>query len=203
MSRKHASAVSALFVAGVIFAVLFLSGCKKPESKTAEPTGQAATQTAPSGKSEAGPGLEVKSHIQQGLAYVSTAKNARDRAVFEENLENAIKEFSLAIQQDPKYADAYSNRAVAYMQQRKFNKAQEDLKRAKELSPESATIRYNLASLYSLKGDVDLGLDELDAALAKGFDKYDALRNDPDIGNLRNHREFKRILEKHKVFITN
>ena len=46
-----------------------------------------------------------------------------------------------------------------------------------------------------------LALDEIDAALAKGFSDYDALRRDPDLENLRRSPEFRKVLEKHKVFI--
>lgn len=145
--------------------------------------------------------LEVRSHVKQAFTYISMAKNARDQVVRDENIDNALKEFSLAIQKDPNYAEAYSNRAATYMQLRKFNKAEEDLRKAKELSPDSASIRYNYASLHSLNGNVDLALDEIDAALTKGFSDYDALRRDPDLENLRKHPEFRKILEKHKVFI--
>jgi Flp pilus assembly protein TadD len=168
-------------------------------TQPAQPASVAAPAQTASAKSE--PSLEVRSHIKQGFAYISTAKNARDSNIRQENIENAINEFSLAIQKDPNYADAYSHRAVAYMQQKKFNKAQEDLKQAKELAPQNAAIRYNFASLHSLKGDVDLALDEIDAALTRGFADYDALRKDPDLDNVRRHPEFRKILEKHKVFI--
>jgi tetratricopeptide (TPR) repeat protein len=147
------------------------------------------------------PSKEVKEHIKDGLAYVSNAKNARSKEIFEENLENAIREFSLAIEKNPNYAEAYSNRAVAYMLQKKFNKAEEDLLKAKQLNPDSPTIRYNFVCLYSLTGKLDLALDELDAALEKGFNDYEALRKDPDLNNLRKHPEFRKILEKHRVFI--
>jgi tetratricopeptide (TPR) repeat protein len=157
-----------------------------------------APAAAPAGRRE--PSLEVRSHIKQAFSYISLAKNAQGTNR-EENIDNALKEFSLAIQKDPQYAEAYSSRAVAYMQQQKFNKAEEDLRKAKELSPDSPSVRYNLASLHSLKGNVDLALDEIDAALAKGFTDYDALRRDPDLDNLRKHPEFRKILEKHKVFI--
>lgn len=149
----------------------------------------------------AGPTLEVQSHIRQAFSYLSTAKNARDHAMRSENIENALREFDLAVRKDPAYAEAYSNRAVAYMLQQKFNKAEEDLRKARELSPDSPSIRYNLASLHSLRGNVDLALDEIDAALTKGFADYDALRDDPDLNNVRRHPEFRKILEKHKVFI--
>jgi len=188
-------------------------GCDKmPWSKSepkAEPQQPAQAQEKPAAapaeaaKPASGePGQEVKAHLKQGMSYVSIAKNATSKGVFNENLENAIAEFSNAINKDPNYAEAYSNRAVAYMLQKKNNKALDDLKKAKELKPDSANIRYNLASVHSLMGNTDYGLDELDAALSKGFNDYDSLRKDPDISNLRKSKEFQKILEKHKVFIT-
>ncbi len=190
-------------------------GCDKlpwskpqPKAEPQQPAPQAQEQKPEAAgpeakKPESGPGQEVKAHLKQGMSYVSIAKNATSKSVFNENLDNAIAEFSNAINKDPNYAEAYSNRAVAYMLQKKNNKALDDLKKAKELKPDSATIRYNLASVHSLMGNTDYGLDELDAALSKGFNDYDSLRKDPDINNLRKSKEFKQILEKHKVFITN
>jgi len=190
-------------------------GCDKlpwsrpqPKPEPQQPAPQAQEQkpeaAAPEAKKPASdePSQEVKAHLKQGMSYVSIAKNATSKSVFNENLDNAIAEFSNAINKDPNYAEAYSNRAVAYMLQKKNNKALDDLKKAKELKPDSATIRYNLASVHSLMGNTDYGLDELDAALSKGFNDYDSLRKDPDINNLRKSKEFKQILEKHKVFIT-
>lgn len=167
-----------------------------PAPGPAAPTTQAAPLPPPvTGE----PNQEVKAHLKQGMSYVSVAKS--NPRTFNENIENAINEFSNAINKDPSYAEAYSNRAVAYMMQRKYNKALDDLKKAKELKPESASIRYNLASVHSLMGNTDYGMDELDAALEKGFNDYESLRRDPDINNLRRHKDFQRTLEKHKVFI--
>lgn len=209
-------------VAGLLGVAMLLGGCDKipgfgkvaePPAAVIAPAEVAPLPTAPAviastpmvttqaAETKSEPSLEVRSHIKQAFAYISMAKNARDGNIRDENIDNALKEFSVAIQKDPNYAEAYSNRAVTYMQQKKFNKAEEDLRRAKELAPNSASVRYNYASLHSLKGDVDLALDEIDAALTKGFSDYDALRRDPDLENLRKHPEFRKILEKHKVFI--
>ena len=129
-----------------------------------------ATAPAPApAAATGGPSLEVQSHIKQAFSYISNAKNAREPYIREESIDNAVKEFSLAIQKDPGYAEAYSNRAAAYMLQRKFNKADEDLRKAKELSPNSPSVRYNYASLHSLRGNIDLALDEIDAALERVF----------------------------------
>lgn len=206
-----------VFVAACILC-LGISGCDKfkpsapppPPAPAPEPTAAPATATAPTAQqapvpahpatSGGEPSQEVKAHLKQGMSYVSVAKG--NPRTFHENIENAINEFSLAITKDPSYAEAYSNRAVAYMMEKKYNKALDDLKKAKELKPDSASIRYNLASVHSLMGNTDYGMDELDAALEKGFDDYESLRHDPDINNLRKHKDFKRTLEKHKVFIT-
>ncbi|SEM71953.1 TPR repeat-containing protein [Syntrophus gentianae] len=216
MLNKFYGSTMVLAATALLFASLSLTGCEKAQDVKgkAEVQKQEAPAPAPAAPAAPQPGastqaptasadasFEVKSHIKQGLSYVSTAKNAHNKALFDENIENALKEFSLAIEKAPDYADAYSNRGVAYMQQRKFNKALEDLKKAKELKADSPSIRYNLACLYSLKGDVDFGLDELDASLTNGFSDYESLRKDPDLNNLRKHPEFKKVLEKHKVFI--
>lgn len=209
-------------LAGLLGVAMLLGGCDKipglgKPAETPEPAVVPATvappptapaviastpvAAAPAAETKFEPSLEVRSHIKQAFAYISMAKNARDGNIRDENIDNALKEFSVAIQKDPNYAEAYSNRAATYMQQKKFNKAEEYLRRAKELAPNSASARYNYASLHSLKGDVDLALDEIDAALTKGFSDYDALRRDPDLENLRKHPDFRKILEKHKVFI--
>jgi len=206
---RQARYLSTLLVALAVAGCDQLAGTNKPAEPTpppAQPAAQApvAPPEAPAVAAPAGePSLEAKTHLKQGFSYIVTAKNARDAVNRQENLENALNEFSLAIKKEPGYAEAYSNRAVAYMQLRKFNKAQEDLNQAKTLAPDSAGIRYNLASLYSLKGDVDLALDEIDAALERGFADYDALRRDPDLDNVRKHGDFRKILERHKVFIMN
>ena len=150
---------------------------------------------------------EIKQHLNQGLNIITIAKaNIKNKEVFNESIDNAIKEFSIAIEkasnQQALQATAYEQRGAAYLVQKKFNKALDDLKKASELQPESPTIFYNLACLYSLTKAVDLGLDALDKALTNGFKNYEALKNDTDLTNLRKSHEFKKILEKHKIWLT-
>lgn len=199
--------IASLAVTGII--ALALIGCGQqssppPPPPPPPPQAQAPAAPAPAAPAAAAPGqpsLEVTQHLKQGMAYVSTAKNANSPSIFNENINNAINEFSNAIKKDPGYATAYSNRSVAYMMQKKYNLALDDLKKAKELKPNDPAIRYNLASCHSLMGNVDLGFVELDAALANGFNDYDSLRKDPDIANLRKNPEWRKTLEKYKVFL--
>ena len=167
-----------------------------PDTPTASapPTEVAQAQKGPSPRSGgAGTGntrLAADLHLNQGMTYAAM-----------KDWDNAISEFSKAVDIDRRYAAAYANRAVAYMQQRKYNKALDDLKQAETISPNDKLIHYNYVSLYSLQNQLDRALDSLDRALGQGFNNYDALRNDPDLNNVRAHPEFRTVLEKHKVFI--
>jgi tetratricopeptide (TPR) repeat protein len=178
------------YAGAVVLAVLIaLSWAPDGFSQTQpRPPAQRGTSSAPAGPNTTR--LAADLHLNQGMTYAAM----RD-------WENAISEFSKAVDIDGRYAAAYANRGVAYMQQRKYNKALDDLKQAESLSPNDKMIHYNFVALYSLQNQLDRALDSLDRALERGFNNYDALRNDPDLNNVRAHPEFVRVLEKHKVFI--
>ena len=207
MSRRSCHAAILFFVPGIITLALLSGGCQtkqsnqdatpKQEASPAPQAGSPAPPPAQLGKGSTDPAAqtgmptEAKLNMQQGMNYLGS----RD-------YDNAIKEFTLAIEKYPNYDIAYSNRAVAYMQQKKFNKAGDDLKKGVEINPNNPTAHYNLVALYSLQNQLDRALDSLDRALELGFNNYDALRNDPDLNNVRRHPEFRKTLEKHKVFIS-
>jgi tetratricopeptide (TPR) repeat protein len=206
MSRRSCHAAILFFVTGIITLAFLSGGCQKKQSNEAATpkqeappapqTGSPAPPPAQLGKGSTDPAAqtgiptEAKLNMQQGMNYL----RSRDYG-------NAIKEFTLAIEKYPNYDTAYSNRAVAYMQQKKFNKAGDDLKKTVEINPKNPTAHYNLVALYSLQNQLDRAIDSLDRALELGFNNYDALRNDPDLNNVRRHPEFRKTLEKHKVFI--
>lgn len=164
------------------------------EKRTAPPNGpqsgsQAGGSVSSQSESREVP-LEVRLNLQQGMNYAL----AKD-------YERAAGEFSIAINKFPDYGVAYSNRAAAYIQLRKFSKAMDDLNVALELMPDDSIAHYNLTALYSLQNQLDRAADSLDTALRLGFNDYDSLRDDPDLANLRAHSDYRKILEKHKIFI--
>ena len=151
--------------------------------------------------------IEVNQSLNLGIMHIAAAKaNLKNKKLFDESIDNAIKEFSIAIEkasdQPVMLSKAYEQRGAAYLVQKKFNKALDDLKKASELQPKSPSIFYNLSCLYSVTKAVDLGLDALDKALSNGFNNYEALKNDTDLTNLRKSPEFKKILEKHNIWLT-
>jgi Flp pilus assembly protein TadD len=150
----------------------------------------AATKRAPAKTDSAQAAARAEQHVVQGMTYIKM-----------KDFDNAIVEFTRAIDLMPNYAVAYANRGVAYIQQQKLNKASDDLRKAVELDPGDKSIHYNLTALYCLQGAKDRAFDSLDKALELGFNNYDALRNDPDLEGIRNEAEFRKVLEKHKIFI--
>jgi tetratricopeptide (TPR) repeat protein len=132
----------------------------------------------------------ARQRFQQGMSFASTNR-----------LDEAIQEFSAAIQLDPQYAAADGNRGVAYIQQKKYNKALEDLKEAVKRDPDNPVALYNLTVVHTLQKNLDLALDTLDRALEKGFKNYDALRHDGDLTELRKHPEFRKLLERRGIFL--
>jgi Tfp pilus assembly protein PilF len=184
--------MTVLGVAGILFAATTLNAYAQSQTTSAPsapPPAQIGKGSTDAGAQTAVP-VEAKLNMQQGMNYLRS-----------KDYDNAIKEFTVAIEKHPAYDVAYSNRAVAYMQQKKFNKAMDDLKKAEEINANNATVHYNFIALYSLQNQLDRSLDSLDRSLELGFNNYDALRNDPDLANVRKHPEYKKILEKHKVFI--
>jgi len=128
-------------------------------------------------------------HFKQGLSYAKSS-----------DYENAIPEFKRAIEISPT-SKAYANLGVCYMKLGKTNKALEALQEAVNLDKCDSFALYNLTAIYSVQDRTDLSLDSLDRALKCGFNNYDAIRFDKDLNNLRGEPEFRKILEKHKVFL--
>jgi tetratricopeptide (TPR) repeat protein len=199
---KHGGSVKKIAAASAAVLVLASGGWFWPtpwlvqpvQAQTPEPPPPAPTPVSPA-PAPAPPEstlqkIEAKQRFQQGISFVSTGR-----------VDEAIQEFSAAIELDPNYAPAYGNRGVAYAKQKKYNKAREDLTKATTLDPNDRIALYNLAVVHTLQKDLDLALDALDKALSKGFDNYDALRKDRDLTELRKHPEFRKILERHKIFL--
>ena len=185
MIRRLHIVLIAIVVAGL---VMTTAGCKKTEpQQAAQPaTRSGSGDTGPT--AQAGVPAEAQQHMEQGKNYMKS-----------HDYDSAIKEFTLAIDKYPRYAFAYSYRAVAYIEQRKFKPAGEDLNKTLEINPNDAIAYYNLAAFYSLQNESDRALDSLDHALALGFKDYDFLLKDPDLKKVRRHPKFRKVLEKYKA----
>lgn len=144
---------------------------------------------------------KAKAYLNQAFSYIASANIASSSADKEKLLKSAETELTNAINVDSNYFAAYLNRGVVLMALGKLNKAEDDLKKAQSLDPKSPDAYFNLACLYSVTNKLDLSADALDNALKNGFNNVDRLRGDPDLNQLRQTKDFKKIVEKYKFFI--
>jgi formylglycine-generating enzyme required for sulfatase activity/tetratricopeptide (TPR) repeat protein len=133
----------------------------------------AATATGTSSSSESTdinrsgtrvPDPKAKEHLNRGLAY-------GDNGQYDE----AVGEFTEAIELAPDYAEAYSCRGATYSQKRQYDEAIRDFTRAIELKPDDVKV-YRIRGLtYIVKRDYDKAWADV-----KACEKYDG-KPDPDL----------------------
>jgi tetratricopeptide (TPR) repeat protein len=85
--------------------------------------------------------------------------------------DEAIKKFSRAVEIDPKFADAYTNRARAYYEKHDYDRAHDDATRAIDLDRKAARAYVYRAAAYDK-------LDQYEKSLS---DCEEALRLDPNL----------------------
>lgn len=187
------NAATVMLVTAALLESAFLSsGCNKTQPKVPAPS-SLARPSAPAEKGSNVPEAipqEALRNVQNGIGHVRSHE-----------YDIAIREFTEAIAQYPQYVMAYNDRAAAYIRQNKFDKAKDDLNKALAINPHNPITYYNTAALYALQKQSAPALEYLDKALVLGFKDYDYLRTDPDLNNIRKNTEFRKILDRHGVFV--
>ena len=86
---------------------------------------------------------------------------------------------------------------VLYAGKGDYEKALSYLNRMAAAQPDNPDVYYNIACLKSKESKVDEAMDSLRTAIGKGFKKWDMLKKDRDLENIRSTAFFKNILELH------
>ena len=101
------------------------------------------------------------SQIQDAESYYKQG----NKHVYREEFEQAIADYSQAIQLNPKYADAYNNRGIVYRKQGKYDLAIADYNQAIQLNPKDAEAYNNRGGVYLKQGKYDLAIAEFNQAI--------------------------------------
>jgi tetratricopeptide (TPR) repeat protein len=120
------------------------------------------------------------------------------RAIYDEakrfhgmgRLEEARKLYAETLRMDPGHVEALNNLGVIYLQRKDLASAQENFLKAIRLRPQSVDPHYNLACLYALKGELNLGMAHLKKAAALESSAKVWAKEDRDLENLRRLPEF-------------
>jgi tetratricopeptide (TPR) repeat protein len=102
---------------------------------------------------------------------------AGNEALNDKKYQQAIKRYSKALELDPRFADAYENRAVARMYLKEFYPALEDFAELLELRPDSATAYYNLGNAYITQAMFAAAIKSYKRSLELDKDQPGALNN--------------------------
>jgi hypothetical protein len=88
-------------------------------------------------------------------------------------------------------ADEIDKAVIEAYRRNDYEEALKLLEQLIKLEPESVYASYNLACLYSLKGDTDKALHMLETAIEGGFTELSFARHDPDLAALHGFERFK------------
>ncbi len=94
------------------------------------------------------------SYFNRGLAYQS-----------KEQYDQAIADYTKAIELDPKYARPYNNRGLAYKNKGQYDQAIADFTKAIELDPKYTYAYYNRGNAYQSKGQYDQAIADFTKAI--------------------------------------
>jgi tetratricopeptide (TPR) repeat protein len=94
---------------------------------------------------------------------------------------------------DPGYVEALLILAEDYTRRERFVEGLRIDERLCQLRPQDPMVHYNLACSHSLTGQLDLAVEMLKKAFHLGYADFEAMAKDPDLKNIREHPEYKKI----------
>jgi tetratricopeptide (TPR) repeat protein len=100
------------------------------------------------------------------------------------------------VRRSPGYIEALQILGDDYTRRGRFNEGLKVDERLSQLRPDDSMIHYNLACSYSLTNQVELAIESLESAINLGYRDFKWMNQDPDLKNLRDHSEYKRIRAK-------
>ena len=113
------------------------------------------------------------------------------------DLNSAIGWFEKATTLQPDFPQALNNLSMAYTFTGQHDRALEELKKLIALQPDNAANYYNVAVLYALQNNEAEALAWLNQAVEKGYNKWELIKTDRDLENIRDTEGYKELVEGH------
>jgi len=119
--------------------------------------------------------------------------NEGNKFLKQNNLDEAISNYKMALHHNKNFDEAYINLSTAYLTGKQFEASLKTLNTLQGTNPNHPLLHYNLSCYYALTGNTTLGIESLKQAVANGFNNLQTLKTDPDLRNLRSNPRFKEL----------
>jgi tetratricopeptide (TPR) repeat protein len=122
----------------------------------------------------------------------------RKRATRQElrDLDQEILFLAGIVRRDPTYVEALQILGDDYTRRGHFAEGLKIDELLCKLRPDDSLVHYNLACSYSLTDQFDLAIMALESSINLGYRDFKWMAQDPDLKNLREHAEYKKIRMK-------
>jgi hypothetical protein len=127
-------------------------------------------------------------------AAVSAVMKEGQSAVQEANFTAAIESFKKATEMDPKNGRAWQMLGYSLHAANRLDEALPIHLKAAEFKQVAPVATYNVACVYSLKGDKDKAMQWLEKAVSLGFNDKDQVVNDTDFAGMKDDPRFQKLV---------
>jgi tetratricopeptide (TPR) repeat protein len=152
--------------------------------------------------------LAAQGEIEGAIARIQEAqkRNPEDPALYYKlgylyqrkgELDEAIAQYQKALSIQPGFTRAINNLASVYASKGEYDKAISLLKKGIRLKPDGAGAYYNIACLYARQNKIEESIDWLKKAVERGYNKWDLIKSDKDLENIRGTSYYKEITKGH------
>ena len=144
----------------------------------------------------------IQAHSKEGVNHKSPEAQKRmgiyhynegNKLLKQNKIEEAIKNYNMALHHNNRFEEAYINLSTAYLNKKNFKLALKTLNTLESINLNHPLLHYNFSCYYALLGNIPKGIDSLKKAIENGFKNYQILETDPDIENLRQNPQFKEL----------
>jgi len=110
-------------------------------------------------------------------------------------LENAKSHYRQALSISPNAVPALEGLAALTASQEDFTGALENLLKINQLEPNRVDIPYNIACMYARQKRIGDALHWLKTAVQKGYNRWDQIKSDPDLDNIRGTEAYRQLVQ--------
>ena len=113
----------------------------------------------------------------------------------ERRFDEAIINFKKVLSINSSHVGALFGLSAAYSQKKDYNASMTLLKKLLDIQPDNPNIYYNIACIYAKQNKADESVSWLNKAVQKGFNKWNLMKSDSDLDNIRGNREYLDIIK--------